>query len=49
MVERIRVLEFLRNYDKLRTGRMLKANFRRALDNATLGLQPSEVEILIEA
>ncbi|XP_072165025.1 uncharacterized protein [Diadema setosum] len=48
MRERIRVLEFMRNYDKLRTGRMLKENFRRSLDNAGLGLQPSEVEILIQ-
>ncbi|XP_011673543.2 uncharacterized protein LOC594672 [Strongylocentrotus purpuratus] len=47
--ERMRVHEFMRNYDKLRTGRMLKENFRRALDNAGLGLQPSEVEILINA
>nr|XP_054773761.1 uncharacterized protein LOC129281858 [Lytechinus pictus] len=47
MKERMRVHEFMRNYDKLRTGRMLTENFRRSLDNAGLGLQPSEVDILI--
>ncbi|XP_022079913.1 uncharacterized protein LOC110973400 [Acanthaster planci] len=44
--ERMRVLEFIRDYDKLRTGRMLKTTFRRALDLAHLELQASEVDIL---
>ncbi|XP_071808477.1 uncharacterized protein [Asterias amurensis] len=44
--ERIRVQEFIRDYDKLRTGRMLKTTFRRALDLAHLELQASEVDIL---
>ena len=44
--ERIRVLEFMKDYDKLRTGRMLKTVFERALDLSGLGLQPTEVSIL---
>ena len=44
--KRIRVQEFIRDYDKLRTGRMLKTTFRRALDLAHLELQASEVDIL---
>ncbi|XP_062506736.1 uncharacterized protein LOC134183259 [Corticium candelabrum] len=45
--ERIRVLEFMRDYDKLRTGRMLKTAFPRALDLCSFLLTPSEVEALI--
>ncbi|XP_071953709.1 uncharacterized protein [Antedon mediterranea] len=44
--QRIRVLEFMRDYDKLRTGRMLKTLFQRALDLANLGLLPTEVDVL---
>ena len=44
--ERIRVLEFMRDYDKLRSGRMLKTCFSRALDLCQLGLTKKEVDIL---
>lgn len=44
--ERIRVLEFMRDYDKLRSGRMLKTSFRRALDLCRFELRESEVSIL---
>ena len=44
--EGIRVQEFMKDYDKLRTGRMLKTVFERGLDLANLGLQPTEVAIL---
>ncbi|KAI8521606.1 hypothetical protein Bbelb_013600 [Branchiostoma belcheri] len=44
--ERTRVLEWMRDYDKLRTGRMKKNSFRRALDLCKFELKPSEVAIL---
>jgi len=44
--ERMRVLEFMRDYDKLRSGRMLKTSFRRALDLCKFELRESEVSIL---
>ncbi|WAQ95285.1 hypothetical protein MAR_027975 [Mya arenaria] len=44
--ERMRVLEFMRDYDKLRSGRMLKTSFRRALDLCRFELRESEVSIL---
>lgn len=44
--QRIRVLEYMRDYDKLRSGRMLKTSFRRALDLCTFELKESEVAIL---
>ncbi|KAK3583614.1 hypothetical protein CHS0354_039437 [Potamilus streckersoni] len=44
--ERIRVLEFMRDYDKLRSGRMLKTSFRRALDLCRFELKESEVCLL---
>lgn len=44
--ERIRILEFMKDYDKLRSGRMLKASFRRALDMARFNLYESEIAIL---
>ena len=44
--ERIRVLEFMRDYDKLRSGRMLKTSFRRALDLCRFELRESEVSML---
>lgn len=46
MKERIRVLEFMRDYDKLRSGRMLKTYFARALDLCQLGLTKKEVDTL---
>eukprot|EP00795_Rhopilema_esculentum_P008232 gene8232-14169_t len=45
--ERIRVEEFMRDYDKLRTGRLLKSVFPRAIDLCQLGLVKSEVEDLM--
>jgi Ca2+-binding EF-hand superfamily protein len=45
--ERIRVLEFMRDYDKLRTGRMLKTAFPRALDLCLFQLTQPEVDALI--
>ncbi|CAG5122336.1 unnamed protein product [Candidula unifasciata] len=44
--ERIRIYEFMKDYDKLRSGRMLKNLFRRALSLARLDLQESEIAIL---
>ncbi|XP_071105662.1 EF-hand calcium-binding domain-containing protein 6-like [Haliotis cracherodii] len=43
---RLRVLDFLKDYDKLRSGRMLKTSFRRALDLAGFELKESEVSLL---
>ena len=45
--ERMRVAEFMRDYDKLRTGRLLKTVFPRAIDLCSLGLVKSEVEELM--
>ena len=44
--ERIRVHEYMRDYDKLRSGRILKINFRRALDLCMFELAESEIAIL---
>jgi hypothetical protein len=44
--ERVRIHEWTHDYDKRRTGRMLKTQFRRALDLCKLGLQESELSIL---
>jgi Ca2+-binding EF-hand superfamily protein len=44
--ERIRIYEFMKDYDKLRSGRMLKTSFRRALNLARLDLYESEVAML---
>ncbi|KAK7002739.1 hypothetical protein BgiMline_004147 [Biomphalaria glabrata] len=44
--ERIRVYEFMKDYDKLHSGRMLKTSFRRALNLARLSLLESEVAML---
>ena len=45
--ERIRVLEFMRDYDKLRSGRILVTSFRRALDLCGFGLNSMEVQALV--
>lgn len=47
--ERMRIYEFMRDYDKLRTGRILIPNFKRSLDLIGLELKESEVQILGEA
>lgn len=47
--ERMRLYEFMKDYDKLRTGRILLSNFRRSIDLAGLALQESEVQILENA
>jgi len=44
--ERIRIHEWMRDYDKLRSGRMRKANFRRALDLCKFELTESELACL---
>ncbi|KAK2184430.1 hypothetical protein NP493_266g02009 [Ridgeia piscesae] len=44
--ERVRILEWMKDYDKLRSGRMPKSNFRRALDLCRLGLYESELALL---
>lgn len=45
--ERTRVEEFMKDYDKLRTGRLLKSVFPRAVDLCQLGLVKSEVDDLM--
>lgn len=44
--ERMRVEDFMRDYDKLRSGRMKKTSFRRAVDLARLDLYESELAII---
>lgn len=44
--ERIRVEDFMRDYDKLRSGRLLKTSFRRALTLARLDLYESEMAMI---
>ena len=46
--ERVRVLEFMRDYDKLRSGRISVTSFRRALDLCGFGLSQEEVAALEE-
>ena len=41
--ERVRIDEWTRDYDKARTRRMRKTQFRRALDLCKLGLHDSEM------
>ena len=40
------MLEFLHDYDKLRSHRMLATSFRRALDLCGFKLSQSEIEVL---
>lgn len=47
MKERMRLSEFFKDYDKLRTGRILKTVFPRAMDLASLKLTKVEVEQLM--
>ena len=44
--ERIRVLEFLRDYDKLRSYRIPATSFRRALDLCGFNLSEAEMAAL---
>ena len=46
---RMRLYEFMKDYDKLKTGRVLEANFARALDLSGLGLKESEMTMLTQA
>lgn len=46
--EAVRVYEFMKDYDKLRTGRMLRTNFPRALDLCNLGLNEAEILTVME-
>ena len=46
--ERVRVLEFMRDYDKLRSGRISVTSFRRALGLCGFGLSQEEVATLEE-
>lgn len=44
--ERLRVEDFLKDYDKLHSGRILKSTFRRAINLARLELYESELAII---
>ena len=44
--QRVRIHEWMHDFDKLNHGRMLKPNFRRALDLCRFGLLESELAIL---
>ncbi|XP_074647534.1 uncharacterized protein LOC141903328 [Tubulanus polymorphus] len=44
--ERVRVLEFMKDFDKLNSGRVLKTSFRRALDLCRFELTESECALL---
>lgn len=44
--QRVRIYEWMRDYDKLRSGRMLRTNFRRALDLCKFALAEGELAIL---
>jgi len=44
--ERVRVLEFMRDYDKLRSGRIPVTSFRRSLDLCRFPLSQEEVAVL---
>lgn len=44
--DRVRVHEWLRDYDKLRSGRMHKLSFRRALDLCKFELKETEYALL---
>ena len=46
MKRRIRLLEFFKDYDKLKAGRIKKTNFKRALDLSGLNLTTDEAELL---
>ena len=44
---RVSIYEWLRDHDKLNSGRLLKETFKRAIDLCKLDLQPSEIELII--
>jgi len=44
---RISIYEWLRDHDKLNSGRLLKETFRRAINLCNLEIEPSEVELII--
>ncbi len=46
--ERVRVEEFMKDYDKLRTGRLLKSVFPRAIDLCNFNLVKPEVDELMK-
>lgn len=46
MKRRIRLLEFFKDYDKLKSGRIYKSNFKRALDLCGLNLTVDEINLL---
>lgn len=48
MKERMRLSEFFKDYDKLRTGRILKTVFPRAMDLSSLKLTKVEVQQLMD-
>ena len=48
MRERMRLNEFFKDYDKLRTGRILKTLFPRAMDLSSLKLTRVEVQQLMD-
>lgn len=46
--ERIRILDFMRDFDKCNENVILRENFKRALSTAGLGVSQAEIETLME-
>jgi len=45
---RISIYEWLRDHDKLNSGRLLKETFRRAINLCNLDVEQSEIEYIID-
>ena len=46
--ESVRIHEFMKDFDKLRTGRMLKTNFPRALNISSLKLTAGDINTIMD-
>jgi hypothetical protein len=44
---RISIYEWLRDHDKLNSGRLLKETFKRAINLCNLEIEPSEIELIV--
>lgn len=45
--KRVSIYEWLRDHDKLNSGRLPKETFRRALNLCNLDIQPGEIELIV--
>lgn len=48
LTKSLRIIDFIRDYDRHRKGEILEVDFRRGVDNSGIKITPKEMDIICE-